>query len=345
MGHAPYAGRSPRGPRDARQRTGGALLSGAMSAIVNVALPLFAIILAGYLAGRMRVLGDDASDALNGFVYFFALPPVVFLGVARRPLAEIVNWPFIAAFLGAMLLVYASAWAIGFLLHRERPAVLSMQALNASFANTGYMGIPLFLTAFGEAGLPPAILATVIMSTVMMGIAVVALEFVQSAGLGIARALADVGRALLVNPLIMATVAGMACSLLRLPVPEPVVNFGTLFGAAAGPCALFAIGLFLAGRKLAAPLGEVAWIVALKLLLQPLLTWWIAFRLVALDPFWATSAVILAALPTGALTFVVARQYRVHVERTSAVILVSTILSVVTLSALLVLYPPRSLSP
>lgn len=309
-----------------------------MSAVVNVAIPVFAIILAGYLAGRLRILGDAASEALNRFVYFFALPPVVFLGMARHPLEEVLNWPFIAAFLGAMLAVYAAGWAIGFAVHRERAPVLSMQALNACFANTGYMGIPLFLAAFGEAGLAPAILATVIMSAVMVGLAVVVLELSQRSGNGPVHALLDVARALLRNPLVMATVLGMAWSVAGLRVPVPLDSFGSLLGASAGPCALFAIGLFLAGRPLTADLGEIGWIVALKLLLQPLLTWWLAFQVLRLDPYWAASAVILAGLPTGALTFVIAQQYRVHVERTSAVILVSTIASVLTLSPLLAAY-------
>ena len=133
---------------------------------------------------------------------------------------------------------------------------------------------------------------------------------------------------------------GLAVSSLPLAVPAAIVNFGEILGAAAGPCALFAIGLFLAGRRLAANLGEVGWIVALKLVLQPLLAWFLATRVVDLDPFWTASAIILAGLPTGALTFVVASTYRVYVERTSAVILVSTIVSVVTLSALLVVYAP-----
>jgi malonate transporter len=309
-------------------------MSAAMSAIANVALPVFAIILTGWLSGRLRILGDDASASLNRFVYYFALPPVVFLGLARRPMAEILNWPFIGAFLGAMLAVYLIAWAVGWVVHRERPEILSLQALNASFSNTGYMGIPLFLAAFGEAGLPPVILATVIMSSVMVGIAVVVLEFLRSSGQGVGKALADVARALVRNPLVMAAALGALASLLRLPIPMPAVNFGNLLGAASGPCALFAIGLFLAGRPLRADLGEVGWIVSLKLLLQPALTWWVAFRLMPLDPFWASSAVILAALPTGSLTFVVASQYRVHVERTSAVILVSTLVSVATLSGI-----------
>ena len=60
-----------------------------------------------------------------------------------------------------------------------------------------------------------------------------------------------------------------------------------------------------------------------------------------MDPFWTMSAILLAALPTGALTFVVASQYGVYVQRASAVILISTVFSVITLSILLAIYGPR----
>ncbi len=313
-----------------------------MSTVVNVVLPVFAIILAGYLSGKAKLLGSASSEALNKFVYWMALPPVLFLGTARRPLEELLNWPFIGAFLGSMVLVYALGALLGRLLHREKSEILCMQGLTACFSNTGYMGIPLFLAAFGADRLAPAILATVIMSAIMVGIAVIWLEFAASHGHGLGKALKDVGKAVAKNPLIVSTAIGVAWSVL-LPqgtVPQPLVTFCELMGAAAGPCALVAIGLFLATRDIKAPLGEISWVVALKLLAHPLLCWLLIETLFPMDPFWTASAIILAALPTGALTFVVATQYRIYIERTSAAILVSTVFSVVTLSVLLALYPP-----
>jgi malonate transporter and related proteins len=313
-----------------------------MSVVLNVALPVFAIILAGVLSGKAKLLGPASSEALNKFVYWMALPPVLFLGTARRSLSEIFNGPFIGAFLGAMLAVYALGALIGWLVHRERTQILCMQGLTASFSNTGYMGIPLFLAAFGPDHLAPTILATVIMSAIMVGIAVIWLEFANSHGHGLGKALRDVGRALATNPLIVSTAIGIAWAALLpgVAVPRPIATFCELMGAAAGPCALFAIGLFLAGRSLKADLVEVGWISALKLLVQPALTWVLTVTLFPMDPFWTGSAIILAALPTGALTFVVAQQYQIYVDRTSSAILVSTVLSVVTLSALLALYAP-----
>ena len=167
-----------------------------MTVILNVTLPVFAIIALGWTMGRLGVLGDAATEALNKFVYWVALPPALFLATARNPIAEFVNVPFLGAFLGSMLAVFALGALLGRLLHRSPPEVMVMQALNACFSNTGYMGIPLFIAAFGPQGVAPAALATVVMSAVMVGLAVVALELAGASGKGVAAALGDVVRAL-----------------------------------------------------------------------------------------------------------------------------------------------------
>lgn len=312
-----------------------------MSVVINVALPVFAIILAGFLAGRARILGDTASEALNAFVYWFALPPLLFMAMARTTVSQVLNWPFIGAYLGGVLAVWALAALVGAVVHRASPAVMVMQGMNASFPNTGYMGIPLFAAAFGAAALAPALLATVIMSAVAVGLAVILLELTSQRGHGLGKALGGVAMALVRNPLVVAPALGLGWSGAALTVPVPVANLFQLLGASASPCALFAIGLFMASRPLAADLAEVGWISVLKLLWQPFVTWGLAVWLFPMDAYWTASAILLAALPTGTLTFVVAQRYGVYVERTSGVILVSTVLSVVTLSILLAIFGPQ----
>lgn len=306
-----------------------------MQVVLDIALPVFGLILAGYIAGRRRILGQESSLALNRFVYFFSLPAVLFLSMARSPLEQVFNLPFIGAFLGAMLITYGLGWLIGMLVRRESQAIHSMQALTACFSNTGYMGLPLFIAAFGPDKLLPALIATVIMSAVMVGIAVVAIELVGKQQATLGHALADVGKALVRNPLILASFAGLGWNLLGLAVPTPLGTFCELLGAAAGPGALFAIGLFLAGRPLVADFKEVFWVSGLKLIVQPAVTWALIIFVFPMDPFWTGATLLLAALPTGALTFVVAQQYDVYVERTSQVILWSTVASLPTLSLLL----------
>lgn len=311
-----------------------------MDTVLNVTVPVFGIILAGYLAGRAGILGALASDALNRFVYWIALPPVLFLGCARRALADFFNLDFMGAFLGAAMLLYGVGCLLGWLLHRESARVLAMQGLAASFSNTGYMGIPLFLTAFGPAYLPPVILATVLVSTVMIGFAIVFLEIATHFRHGLGPVALKVGRALVFNPLIVAPTLGVVWSVSThaAPLPQSLTTFAELLGASAGPCALFAVGLFLASSPFEARWSELGWIVALKLLWHPFLVWLLIQSLFPLENEWATAALILAALPTGALPFVLAQQYDVYVRPTAAVILVSTVLSTLTLSVLLVVF-------
>src|SRR5699024_4712421 len=82
----------------------------AMAAILNVVLPIFAIMAAGYFRGRAGILGQDSSRALNGFVYYAALPALFFGSLADTPLTSILLWDFIAVYgLGLLLVLVPSA--------------------------------------------------------------------------------------------------------------------------------------------------------------------------------------------------------------------------------------------
>jgi hypothetical protein len=315
-----------------------------MHAFFDISLPLFGIILAGYVVGRCGVLGAQSSEALNGFVYWVALPAVLFGSTARVPLADVLNGPFIAAYAGGSVLSFILAvapTALGFGGRPRRRPGWTLQGLAAIFANTGYMGVPLFLTTFGSERVLPAVIATVFNGAVMMGVGVVLAELESSRGGRWTHILADVGRALAGNPLILAPLAGLCVRALNLPLPAPIANFCNLLGAAAAPCALFALGLFLVGKPVGGGVSDAAelgWTTLVKLAVQPALTWLLAGPVLRMDPFWVASATLLSALPTAALVFTLAQQYRVGVERASSATLVTTIVSAVTLPALLILF-------
>jgi malonate transporter and related proteins len=308
-----------------------------MLAILNVVLPVFGIILAGYLCGRFRLLDEASSEALNRFVYFLALPALFFISIARVGVADVLNWRFLAGYGGGVIVTAVVAVAGGRRLFANRLAAQGLHGLSAIFANTGYMGIPLLVTAFGPAAALPAIIATVLNGAVIMalGLFVVEIDMSRDRGAGVAVFDALVGVAK--SPLVLAAAGGILCSSLGLAVPEAAARFCDILGAAAPPAALFAIGLFLVGRSLTAGLAETGWLVLHKLLVQPLVTAAIVFGLLPMERPWAASAVALAALPTGSLVFVLAQQYGVYVQRATAAILVSTVLSIVTLFAVFAL--------
>jgi predicted permease len=138
------------------------------------------------------------------------------------------------------------------------------------------------------------------------------------------------------NPLPVSIVAGIAYSGLALPLPTPVEKWMDLLGGAAAPCALFAIGLFLSDKSVRSGLAEAGLATVIKLLLQPLLAACVLPFFVDLKSVPGQVALLMAALPTAANAFVLARQFDIQVEQNTASVLLSTAFSVLTVSALLV---------
>lgn len=308
-----------------------------MEAVVNIVLPVFGIVLCGYAAGRMKLLGPGSSEALNGFVYWVALPALFLQGLAKAPLGLIFDWPLIAAFLGGIAVVFALSLIVARLLFPGSLGAHALHALAASFPNSGYMGIPLFLLAFGEAGSLPVIIANVAQSITVFFLALFLVELDQGSG-PLGRRLVQIAANLLLNPFLIGAVLGLGLNATGIGLGGPFETLVKTLAAAASPCALFALGLFMVGKPITRGLPEVSWLAFAKLIIHPIVAWLIAAYLLELPAYTVRALVLIAAMPTGALVFVVAQRYNVFVQRGSAAVLVSTVISILTISALMILY-------
>jgi predicted permease len=309
-----------------------------MEAIINVVLPVFAIIASGWFCGRIGLLGDGASQALNGFTYYAALPALFFGAMATAPLAQTFNLPFIIDYLGAVAVLAVLTWLVAARLFpgrtdQSRGDQVALQNMAANFSNTGYMGIPLLLTAFGEAGKLPAVISTVLNGAIVMPFYIAVVEYTRSDSAHRAQVFADAALGVIKSPLVIAAVLGILWSGLGAPVPVFLAQFSSILGAAAPPAALFAMGLFMVGKSFKGDRNEIALLTVFKLLLHPLLALGM-LTLIPLEKTWADSLLVLAALPTGSLVFVLSNLYGVYTQRSTGVIIASTFVSVVSLSLL-----------
>ena len=302
-----------------------------------VILPVFALILAGVIARRTGVLGPHATRELNRFVVWLALPCLLFDIVAHARWGDLWRLGFIAAFAGGSFGVFALTLALRW--NRKRHlADAAIDGLNAAYANTGFIGFPLAAAVFGAPSLTPTLIAAILTVCVLFGFALILVEAgLQSEGhpLHIAR---KVGLSLCKNPLLVAPVAGAVVPLLGVSLPAPAESFLKLLGGAASPCALVALGLFLADKREggeAVPVTDTALLVVLKLGMQPLLTWVLAVFVCHLSPALTTMCVVLSALPTGTGPFMVAEFYQRESTVTARVILASTVLALLTLPVLM----------
>jgi hypothetical protein len=104
-----------------------------MDALINVVIPVFGIVLTGYLAGRLEVLGADSAAALNRFVYYFAFPAALFVFAARAPIDKTFNWPFIGAFVSGSVLTLLIALIVGRLWFGYKIATFSNRWVHRRF--------------------------------------------------------------------------------------------------------------------------------------------------------------------------------------------------------------------
>jgi malonate transporter and related proteins len=308
-----------------------------MASALAILLPVFGLIAVGYGIARTRLLTGEGVRGFGNFVYYLALPALLFRGTAIDESGaggdpKVVVVYFIAAVALFALGMLVGRWRFGLRLSAQ-----GVLAINVSFGNTVQLGLPLVLAAFGRAGLAPMTLIIALHSMVLLTLATLVIELGRGGRGELGKSLRATAKALATNPIIGAIILGYLWRLTGWPLPRALVDFVELLAAAASPCALFTLGAALSGFRLAAGAGETVIIVALKLLLQPLLVWSLG-RLFGLAPLDLAVATLAAALPIGINAFIVAQRYQLYVERSAAAVALSNLVSVLTLGAVLSLF-------
>lgn len=304
-----------------------------MATIIGVALPFFALLVCGMLAVRWRWIDDAGLIGLNAFVFYLALPAVLFQKVVAAPLERLLDWRLYVAYEGSCLIAYGLTLLLARRLLRRSLAEAAICAFAVGWGNVGYMGVPLLIAAFGESRALPAVLAMVLDVVVLQSITVVLIERDTGRGRGGLRSLAT---AIARNPLIVAVLAGVPLAALDLPLPAPLVGFLAILAPAASPSALVALGGTLRPQALGQDLGLAALLTAMKLVGLPVIAW-LVLRLVPVPPDLVAPILVTTALPTAASVYVVAQRYQVMEQLAASVVFLSHLAGIATLTLILVL--------
>ena len=306
-----------------------------INGLLSIMLPVFGCIFIGYALVRRGIIETKGADAINRFVYFASFPALLFTFVARTPIEKVWNQAFLCTWLLSLSLTYLATVMVSRLFIGDGATEMAVRAMNCTCANTAFMGIPLLILALGKEAALPGILATMVIVTIIFNLTVALIEVGRHKGT-VTRLdlLAKVAISLAKNPLMLAVFAGALSSAL-LTMPKAIMTFGELLGNAAVPCSLIAVGAFIASQRISETVSGSLAPTAIKLLLHPLLTWVIVTWVIEMDPIWSAAAILLAALPSAASCFVIARQHGILVAETSGTIWLSTVLSAGTVVVVL----------
>ncbi|MGG5817305.1 AEC family transporter [Falsiroseomonas sp. HW251] len=302
-----------------------------MAAIVEVVLPVFALIALGYAAARLKLVDDLALKGLAFFVFAFAAPALLFSG-GTRPHEPAGGAALVTLVAGVA--VFLAMLAVG---RRAMGLALPEAALFAFacvFGNTVMMGIPLIVAAYGQPGLPPLLAILGVQTVAIIGMATVAIEIGLAASAPIGRVLRATVTGVARNPVLVAVLLAMVWNATGLPVPGPLRRTLEMLGAASPPVALFCLGASLVGLSAASFWRETALIAAVKLVAMPAVAFALC-RALGLTPVETAVAVTMAGLPTGANAFILARRYATGADRSGSAVVATTALSVLTLGAMI----------
>jgi malonate transporter len=316
-----------------------------MADILGLVLPFFGMIFLGALLARVTRQPLEALGWMNTFVVYVALPSLFFQLIARTPVEQLTEWRYIFGVVLSTYIVFLLMFVASVLISRGELAQSTIRGLAAAYGNIGYMGPGLALLAFGPEAAVPVALIFCFENIVHFAVAPMMMAIAGGERSSPLQLALGVIRKIVLHPFIIATAAGVAAAALQFEPPVPVARLLEYLAQAAAPCALFAMGVTLALRPLQRVPRELGFIAALKLVVHPALCYVVLSAIGDFSEVWIFSAVLLAALPTATNVFVIAQQYNVWVQRASASVVLTTVLSVISVTALLYMIRSGILPP
>jgi malonate transporter and related proteins len=316
-----------------------------MQIILAITVPIFGLIAAGYAARAAGLLDDAVGEALARFVFSVAVPVLLFRTLSSAQFGETNPLLLWTAYFGGVCV----AWPLGTLLarlagHDRRTGVVAGVA--AGFSNTVFIALPAIERAYGPAGLAPLLVILSVHLPVMTAAGTLLLEGASAADhraqtgapaprRPVGQILAGLARAFLKNAIIVGILAGGAWRLSGLTIPPLVDEVLADLAGTAGPVALFALGMSLKRFGLRGNLRLASALAGLSLVVMPAVVWLIAAPL--LSPLWFKVAVLTAAAPSGVNAYLFAANVGAGEKLAASATLLGTLLSVVSLSAWLVI--------
>jgi predicted permease len=304
-------------------------------------LAIFVVVAVGWMAGRLRWLGDnDPARVLSNAAFYIFVPALLFRTTARIDLSRL-PWGILAAFFGPVLLMLLGvyAWQRGW--HRRGrigAAAPSVRAISATFGNTVQIGVPMAAALFGEAGL--AIHITIIslhaLTLLTVLTALVELDLARERrDLGHTRAhfgrtLARTVRNTIIHPVVLPVLAGLAWNALRLPLPAIADETLQTMAQAVVPLCLVLIGMSLAYYGVRGAVKGALAITLLKLVALPAAALVVGRELLGLRGLPLAVVVMAAALPVGSNALIFSQRYETLEAEATAAIALSTSAFVLT---------------
>lgn len=304
----------------------------ALSIAFHAIVPLFLIIAVGYTVKRLGWIGPEEVRRFNKVTFYTFMPVMLFYNIYTSDFSQAVRLPYALFVVGAALGMVAVSFAVTLLAEKmpERRGVMIQAAFRSNFV---LLGLPIAeeLLPGSNFGITALMIAIVVPIYNMMS--VVVLEYFRG---GKPRA-GEVLLAVVKNPLILGSVAGLLVQALHITLPEVLVSFSGKMNSAATPLILLLLGASFETREIARYKKELLVCVGLRLVVFPgaLLT---LSMLMGLRDIEFVTVLAMTAAPTAVNSFNMAQQLGGDSQLAGSAVVVSTAASFFTLFVWITLF-------
>ena len=266
-------------------------------------------------------------------VFAIPLPALLFHMMSGVQRAPPVDWRLLVAFFGSCFIVFVIGRLIAAFLFRLDGVAQSVFALGGVFSNNVLLGVPLARLTLGPDAMPRVALILVFNALTLWTLVSVSVEWARHGELSF-EGLKKTVRSVLTNPIIVAILTGTAFGLSGLELPPAADRGLELVGRAAGPLALLVLGMGISEYGVRQGLRHSLAICAIKLLLQPIVVWGLAFAL-GLPLLERQVVVLLGSLSVGANVYLMSTQFETLESAVASSLVLSTVLAAITTPLLL----------
>lgn len=284
--------------------------------IVEILLPIFAIVAVGFLYGRKHKPEMAVANRLNMDVF---LPALIFGTLAGKSFVLADYGRLVLAGLLVIVLPGLLAWPIARLIGLAPKTFVPPMMFN----NSGNIGLPLALLAWGEAAMPVAMVLFLVSNLLHFSLGARMLDAKTN--------LLTVWRI----PVVMAAMTGVIVGLLQLTLWAPILTGIKLLGNISVPLLLFALGVRLTDVSLSG--WRISLFAAVFRPLSGMAAAWVAIALLGLSGRDAAMLLVFGSLPPAVLNFLFAERYHQEPERVASMVLLGNLAGLLTLPLALAL--------
>ena len=282
------------------------------------------VIAAGYVVGRVDLLGASGHQVLSRLVFFVLTPCLLFSTISQADVHVLFSRLLVVSAIASLVAAVISVVLLRFVLRRST-AQTTISTMGGAYVNANNIGLPVATYVLGSATFVAPVLLYQLL--VITPVVLAVMDTVTNRGSSLGRAIARP----FTNPLLIGSALGVLVAVTGLDIPEPVLEPLALVGAAAVPVVLLSFGMSLSGSKpLQAKEGRVDVLIAtaLKLVVMPVTAWLLGAFAFDFDRDELFVAVVLAGLPSAQNVFNYAQRYQTGVAVARDTVLVTTVLSV-----------------